>query len=704
MLKRAGLSISVFFCVFILLFALLKTPSETMRYVAKDDDIVCVFKAQDITRENNCELDENGQIKILNGDAYICFEDIDCKFQTIVLNFSKEIKKPFLATFYYDSGDGFNENQKTLVSSMLGDEKLTVCIPDGQYFALRIDVDEGYGFESLEFHAQSASEQIVKAEISMWIYVLSFIVAGISAVVMFFTDKKLNLSQKIYCFILKSKKALVKGLIGFISVGIVSAVAEYAIGHFLVGQASNGVFFNLRRFVFVFGVAFSVVYLFLCRKIAAKKFENVLLGIVLITGSVMILVVPFGHTSWDVESHYKWSLASSHIGDVYVTEADMLIMTNNQYYRPIDTAVKNISNIEYMNKAENSIVGQQNLPFSIAHLPSGILIAVGRLFGGTFYQVNTLAKFANLLVYAFCCYFAAKKLKSGKMILSVIALFPTNIFLATAYSYDFWVTGFVFVGMAYFVGERQQIDKLISTKDTVIMCGSFALACLPKQIYAPLLILPFFMNKKKIDNKKKYYSICTIAIALLFVLLLIRTFAEAEGGGDMRGGEGVSSVGQIKYILGNPFEYAGTLIKFLLGYLSFSTMPQYISNFAYLGMGSGAVVFIVLMILTALTDKNEFDKYASGWLVRTVSIALYFGVSALVATSLYIAFTAVGNNTVLGCQPRYIIPLLYPLLAVIGYNGFNNKINRTVYNYLVLIPCCTVVFYDIYSTMITKWL
>ena len=57
MLKRAGLSISVFFCVFILLFALLKTPSETMRYVAKDDDIVCVFKAQDITRENNCELD-----------------------------------------------------------------------------------------------------------------------------------------------------------------------------------------------------------------------------------------------------------------------------------------------------------------------------------------------------------------------------------------------------------------------------------------------------------------------------------------------------------------------------------------------------------------------------------------------------------------------------------------------------------------------
>ncbi len=60
-----------------------------------------------------------------------------------------------------------------------------------------------------------------------------------------------------------------------------------------------------------------------------------------------------------------------------------------------------------------------------------------------------------LLTYALTVYFAIRKLKSGKMIMSVIALFPTNIVLASNYSYDPWVTGFSLLGTAYFVSEMQ---------------------------------------------------------------------------------------------------------------------------------------------------------------------------------------------------------------------------------------------------------
>lgn len=704
MKKHLKLTAIVFIFVFVFSLALLSSPKQRTLFVAKTDDLISSLNTDDISLEQNCEIKKNGELEISNGDAYILFEDLNVSFQTVVLKFTRKSDSPFVATLYYDTGYGYNEEQKALTSCFEGDESITFSIPDCKYTGLRIDIDNDYYFDSVELHSKPAEQVSVKFPISIRTYFISFLFSFVFSCIFYFIEKKRNWSNKILVFLSNNRKSLFIGLVSFAVTGVLCVIIELIIGYLIVGPNSNGDIFNLRRFIFIFGANFSAVFLFLCRKIAAKKFEYILLGIVLITGSVMILVMPFGHASWDVESHYKWAFFSSHIGNTYITEADILVMTNDPHSFPGENAKKNISNISYMNNAYKNIIGQQKSDFSLPHSLSGLFIAIGSFFGGSFYQVFTLAKFANLFIYAFCCYFAARKLKSGKMILSVIALFPTSIFLASSYSYDFWVTGFIFVGMAYYISERQQFHKQISTKDTMIMCGSFALACLPKLIYAPLLIIPFFMNREKIDNKKKYYGLCTITIIILFFLLLMRAFLEAKNGGDIRGGSDVSTVGQIKYILSNPFEYAKTLIKFLSEYLSFSNMQHYISNFAYIGMGSGSAVFIILMIVTAVTDKNQCDTYASNWYLRIISLLLYFGISALIATSLYIAFTSVGNTTILGCQPRYIIPLLYPLLSIIGYGKFNNKMNRTVYNYLILIPCCAVLFYNIYNTMITKWM
>lgn len=49
------------------------------------------------------------------------------------------------------------------------------------------------------------------------------------------------------------------------------------------------------------------------------------------------------------------------------------------------------------------------------------------------------------------------------MILAVVAMFPTSLFIASNYSYDTWVIGFVMIGMAYFVGNCQE-EGVVSTK------------------------------------------------------------------------------------------------------------------------------------------------------------------------------------------------------------------------------------------------
>lgn len=57
----------------------------------------------------------------------------------------------------------------------------------------------------------------------------------------------------------------------------------------------------------------------------------------------------------------------------------------------------------------------------------------------------------------------------------------------------------------------------------------------------------------------------------------------------------------------------------------------------------------------------------------------------MIATSLYIAYTEVGSNTIAGCQSRYITPLIYPLFAVLGGSGIMLKFDYRVYNYIVMI-------------------
>ena len=61
--------------------------------------------------------------------------------------------------------------------------------------------------------------------------------------------------------------------------------------------------------------------------------------------------------------------------------------------------------------------------------------------------------------------------------------------------------------------------------------------------------------------------------------------------------------------------------------------------------------------------EKEEGKYP--WWFRAGVVLVYIIIGALAAMSMYIGFTAVGLDTVAGCQGRYIIPALFPTLFVL---------------------------------------
>lgn len=706
MVKRIFLSCIILIIIFICCVSLC-VPSKSYSYVinSKQDSIVRELSTADVVEFNNCSVNSDGNVTITGSDAYITLSCAGLSpFRSIALNIKSASSEDIGMQVYFDKGSGFNEND-SIVAIIQGNRDFCAfpCVLDRLEY-IRIDIDDPYIFKSIEFHSTDATLVQNEIKVNISVYLISLAVALITVVICLALDIKLNIFGKFLSFIMKSRIAILKGCLSFALCGFIAVIIEYLIGNFIFGPSSNGAVFNIYRFFLIFGILFSIAYLILCRKIAASKFENVFLGISITLCTTMVLVCPFGHASWDIDTHHKWVMNASYLGEVYVTQADTYVMSNNSAYWPSQIATENSKNIVEMNQAYKIFLYKNSGETTIAHRISGLFMSVARFFGASFYYMVTFAKMGNVLIYCYVCYFAIKKLKSGKMIATVIALIPTSLFLASNFSYDYWVNCFVLLGMAYFVGEQQEKEKPISVKNTIVMCLAFVLASIPKLIYALLLPIPFFMRKKKIQKPKVYYAICTLAIVVAIGMLVVKFLSQMSGGGDIRGGSDVSTVNQLRFLMAEPVHFARIIIRFLTEYLSVSGMVGYIANFAYLGMGTGASVWIILMFITALTDKNDYDIYAYNWISKCLVVVLYFGVAAAISLALYLEFTPVRLETVNGCQPRYIIPLLYPLLSIVGWGKFKNTIPKGIYSYSILIACCAVNFYNMATVMLPCWL
>ena len=87
----------------------------------------------------------------------------------------------------------------------------------------------------------------------------------------------------------------------------------------------------------------------------------------------------------------------------------------------------------------------------------------------------------------------------------------------------------------------------------------------------------------------------------------------------------------------------------------------------------GGQICCLLILLMAIFDKGEVDSKAYPVYLRICIVAISIGIVVMCATALYIAYTPVGENTIAGCQPRYVLPVIYPLAAVIFGRGINIK-------------------------------
>ena len=496
------------------------------------------------------------------------------------------------------------------------------------------------------------------------------------------------------------RKRIFKGVL--ILAGCLALTAAYEFGDYAVNE-----YLCIQKGVFCLGLLLTTAILWFGRKDFTEHLDKYLFLLILTVGFVVAGANFYSNTCFDSDVHYRRALKSSYFfsdtaiitqADAYYTDCGEVFLGDRNSeelfrYRTSGSPESLATTRKALNQAYTS--GNYYLAESLhgyqalSYLPFGIQLFLGRTLHMPFTMLYLFGKMGVLLVYAVCMSVSCKRLKSRRLLFAVLSLLPMHLFMAGNYSYDAFLTGFFTLGIVYLMEELREPEIPISRKSAFIILFSLLAGLAPKPVYFPVFLLIFFLPREKFSTPRRHAAFKWGAVLiLLFIVgyLVINMGAPMEGGSGTKGGDihdyddmGIFPSQQVKYVLTHPFVYLGVLFRHLIQFFSPKNFDEIFGDWKTLGTLPEMYCHVSfgLIFMTMMIDCNDREQFR---IPERKQLALRAGLAVLsvmtvviICTSLYCGNTRVGAETIEGVQPRYYIPLLFPLSFLIVSTGITRN-------------------------------
>ncbi|MBQ3474593.1 MAG: DUF2142 domain-containing protein [Bacilli bacterium] len=457
-------------------------------------------------------------------------------------------------------------------------------------------------------------------------------------------------------------------------------------------------------------IIIEIVFLILLKtKFKSAKIEKIFLLIAVPIGLLYLVIFPIGQIP-DENTHYLRSYA---ISEGYIV-SDVNDKGVGSAYLP-DNVLNNFyggeKNHSYSEVAKNIFEKSDNLEkkkyyFSntslynfIIYVPQTTGILMGKILHLPPLMIAYLARLFNFATYILLLYFAIKLIPFLKKYVMLVALLPISLQEGVSLSPDALAISLSLLFVSLILYYRYEYKEKISNKKYTLLLTLSTILSLCKIVYIPILLLLLLIPQERFKSKKDKYikvflliMICVI-INGAWTIFATRYLNESN--------PGVNSSDQVKYILTSPFNYIGVMLKttkehyteFLhqvfgkdLGALNISTYKLY-------PIISGSIL-LVLSFICSIKNKIKNNKERIIYLFIPITIIL------LIFTSLYVQWTPLKNDVIIGIQGRYFIPILIfvPLIFIGLFKKKNikfdeSKINPYIFGFIIfqLINAITMV-------------
>lgn len=455
-----------------------------------------------------------------------------------------------------------------------------------------------------------------------------------------------------------------------------------AINMIVNGEVSEDTIFTTvvySRFSNFYLVCLGIIFVVGCIVILffdLNKIHNSVCAVIIALGTVCVLLNPVLDTPDDHAHISRADLLTK--GTFFISGEIEQYKVSNSTWDILDDAFTTLETTTLMdspvdNEAVNVYGNYASTNLFVGYIPQAIGMLLGKIVGINSMVILMLGRLMNLIVYAFMVRFAIKITPKFKVPMSVIAVMPMSLFIASSFNPDcttYWVAMLL---IAYFLNIYDKEN--ISMKDICIFTGLSILLGLVKLPYCIFAGLIIFIPKDKFDSNKTYYKsflfVCLVAVVSLGWGLTSMFNSVASTFNTYFIDNNVDTKRQIVYILTQPIDFIRGFGRSALE--MFPAYMEQLSTYGWLtyklskGLSLIYIVFLGSIILLYPTNYKIANKTKGG--IILVSSAVYL-VTCLI---LYLSWTPVGSTSIDGVQGRYFIPVLALISLISGGKDINGK-------------------------------
>lgn len=459
-------------------------------------------------------------------------------------------------------------------------------------------------------------------------------------------------------------------------------------------EADNRFLLSPYRMLLSGAIAAGLFLLLALRRTIGRRAEVGFLIVGLCVGLVLSICQPpcIGMTL-DDETHYSRIALLSHGSSGYRTAAEnlmiehgFLVAYSEMYHHETDTLQDQLAFAAAVDAAGEDMTPVETAELQWAFSDTGYVTqalgyGLARVLGMPLSWQIIMARVFNMLTYVLLTYLGIRALGRFKITLSAIALMPTPLFQACSITYDTTINALCFLGTALAMSAILERGKPLSWQKGLAIFVTLILGSVSKVVYIPLLLLVLLLPRSKFSSSPARVWYKTLAVVLC--LMTVLTMVMSVGGGavdlqDSRGGA-VDSSEQIAYVLHHPFTYLRTFFYSLWSGFEIYFVTSGRLQLGFAGSVGGAMNYLSLLLIAfaVITDNDPALNQRLNWRLRLAMLIIVMMVLGLTFTTMYVAFTPVGNGSVGGVQGRYLLPVMPLMFMLCSPEGVQNRMSKT---------------------------
>ena len=271
------------------------------------------------------------------------------------------------------------------------------------------------------------------------------------------------------------------------------------------------------------------------------------------------------------------------------------------------------------------------------------------------------ARGANFAVWFTILFFGLLLIEEGRILMACLVLMPSFFWQLVALSADGSTFAFCLIYVFLVVSTAQQ-RTVVTPKLMKILLPIAALIGASKGVYVPIALLSFGLWDR-LPDKGRFYKLMVCAtptLVALGVFLLLTGLADPSL---IYLGNGANPANQMAGILSDPISFADIIFRSLLQTdLRGLVAPAYAVPNAGRAFAITVVAGVASAILLIHSDFGVDRRF------RVVAALVFILLLTAVGLPLYLTYSPVGAQHILGLQGRYYLPLIPLAFIAVAVN------------------------------------